>query len=98
MWSWPIRPRDVAPQAHLAQAAILKGRAAQNCHLYLAFDVHAEEQEDLRGRPALGGGTARPGRRPCVLEGAEKAPFGAGRGGLLNTLNTNVPFDAELSI
>ena len=24
----------------------------QNCQLYLAFDAHAEEQEDLRGRPA----------------------------------------------
>ena len=24
----------------------------QNCHLYLVFDGHAEEQEDLRGRPA----------------------------------------------
>ena len=45
----------------------------------------------------LGGGTAPLGRRPCVLEGAEKASFGAGRGGVLNTLYTNIPFDAELS-
>ena len=44
--------RRRATQAHPGQAAILKGLAAQNCHLYLAFDVHAEEQEDLRGRPA----------------------------------------------
>ena len=47
-----LRPRDVAPQAHRAQAAILKGRAAELPPLYLAFDAHAEEQEDLRGRPA----------------------------------------------
>ena len=45
----------------------------------------------------LGGVTAPSGRRPCVLEGAEKAPFGAGRGGVLNTLFTNRPFDAESS-
>ena len=52
--------RDVAPQAHRAQAAILKGRAAELPPLYLAFDAHAEEQEDLRGRPA----PARPRSSP----------------------------------
>ena len=45
--------RDVAPQAHRAQAAILKGRAAElPPPLLVAFGAHAEEQEDLRGRPA----------------------------------------------
>ena len=48
--------------------------------------------------PPLGGGTARSGRRPCVLEGAENAPFGMRRDEVLNTLYTNIPFDAELSI
>ena len=46
---------------------------------------------------ALGGVTAPSGRRPCVLEGAEKAPFGMRRDGVLNTLYTNIPFDAESS-
>jgi len=45
----------------------------------------------------LGGVTAPSGRRPCVLEGAEKAPFGMRRDGVLNTLNANRPFDAESS-
>ena len=46
---------------------------------------------------SLGGVTAPSGRRPCVLEGAEKAPFGMRRDGVLNTLYTNRPFDAESS-
>ena len=45
----------------------------------------------------LGGVTAPSGRRPCVLEGAEKPPFGMRRDGVLNTLYTNRPFDAESS-
>ena len=45
----------------------------------------------------LGAGTGRPGCRSCVLKNAEKCCFGAGRGGDVNTLNTNRPIDAELA-
>ena len=45
----------------------------------------------------LGAGTACPACRSCVLKNAEKRCFGAGRGGDVNTLNTNRPIDAELA-
>ena len=47
--------------------------------------------------PRLGGGTAPLGRRPCVLEGAEKASFGMRRDGRSIQLYSNTPFDAESS-
>ena len=47
--------------------------------------------------PELGAGTAATGCRSCVLFGAKTRRFEAGRGGHVNTLNTNRPIDAELA-
>ena len=39
-----VYDRIVAPNLSRPHAAILKARAAQNCHLYLAFDAHRLEK------------------------------------------------------
>ena len=39
-----VYDRIVAPNLSRPHAAILKARAAQNCHLYLAFDAHTVEK------------------------------------------------------
>ena len=89
----PARRRAAASLA--LQPLLPRPALAGLDHNVSVFRFHP--QDSLAGGPPSGAERRPPARRPCVLKGARKALFGAGRGGDVIQRYSNRPFDAESS-